>query len=98
MKDMLDQETIDTFEQIEHRQQMNVLRSLKLAMQAMQFMLNVFADRVLVVLALVFSVGLFAWGMVEPSGLRFFGAISFTVLAFLPMLFMYYKREVKRDA
>jgi hypothetical protein len=47
---------------------------------------KVLAERVVILVALVMTFGLFAWAMSEPSTVTCWIAISFAVVVFLPVL------------
>ena len=61
---------------------------LQAVMATIRVALSVFSQRCLTVLALVAGAGLFAWSVIEPTGLRLSSAIAFAVCVLLPLAYL----------
>ena len=60
-------------------------RDLQAALAVIQVGLGALSQRLLTVMALIATTGIFSWSVVEPTGWRFGTAIAFAVLVLLPL-------------
>ena len=62
----------------------------------LQALMQILADRMILLLSLLLTFSLFCWAMYEPENNRLILAFSFALSVFLPVLFNGRKENVRR--